>query len=233
MQKVEGSLLFSALAGIDKLLLPILFLRFGNPAAGISEFAHRMAQVGHTDGRDSTLNGGDSKESGPETFVAKLAKLRAQSPQDYETFRMAIAPDGNVAAGSDTTSITLTAILYNIVKTPRIYQKLRDELAQAAAEGKADDPITFDQAQALPYFQMVIKEATRVHPATGLPMWRVVQEGGIELGGTQFPAGVSQLGFFPLLMMLLVHNQLTSFVYHIGNCRYQHLGCAPKHAGLR
>jgi len=191
MQKVEGSLLFSALAGIDKLLLPILFIKFGNPAAGISDFAKRMIQVGKMEGRDPTLRNANHKESGPETFVAKLAKLRAQSPQDYETFRMAIAPDGNVAAGSDTTSITLTAILYNIIKSPRIYQKLRNELAQAAAEGKADDSITFDQAQALPYFQMVIKEAMRVHPATGLPMWRVVQEGGIELGGTHFPAGVS------------------------------------------
>lgn len=220
MQKVEGSLLFSALAGIDKLLLPILFLRFGNPAAGISDFAKRMAEAGKTDGRATSLCGADSKGSGPETFIAKLAKLRAQSPQDYETFRMAIAPDGNVAAGSDTTSITLTAVLYNIIKSPRIYQKLRDELARAAAEGKADDPITFDQAQALPYFQMVIKEAMRVHPATGLPMWRVVQEGGIELGGTRFPAGVSQLTFSSVPLVLLVHDQLTCSVLHLGNRRY-------------
>lgn len=226
MHKVEGSLLFSALAGIDKFLLPILFVRFGNPAAGISDFAKRMIEVGKIEGRATSLSGADSKETGPETFIAKLAKLRAQSPQDYEAFRMAIAPDGNVAAGSDTTSITLTAILYNIIKTPRIYQKLRDELAQAAAEGKADDPITFDQAQALPYFQMVVKEAMRVHPATGLPMWRVVQEGGIELGGTHLPAGVSQLAFSSIPLMLLVHDQLTLSIYHIGNRRYQYLGCA-------
>lgn len=41
------------------------------------------------------------------------------------------------------------------------------------------------------YLQASIKEALRLHPATGLPLARVVPEGGATLSGTYFPAGVS------------------------------------------
>lgn len=41
------------------------------------------------------------------------------------------------------------------------------------------------------YLQAVIKEALRMHPATGLLLWRVVPEGGAELCGKFFPAGTA------------------------------------------
>lgn len=206
MKKVEGSLSFSALAGIDGMLLPFLFAKFGNPAAGISEFASRMVEAKkevyyHSDISDDKLN-----DDTPETFITKLEKLRAQSPQDYEAFRMFIAPNANVAAGSDTTSISLVAILHNIIKEPRVHKKLREELRDAGAQGKADDPITFSQAQALPYLQMVIKEAMRLHPVTGLPLWRVVQQDGVEIAGTHFPENVSILDFWQPVHIILRQN---------------------------
>lgn len=40
------------------------------------------------------------------------------------------------------------------------------------------------------YLQACIKEALRLHPATGLPLERVVPRGGVVLSGTYFPAGV-------------------------------------------
>lgn len=43
----------------------------------------------------------------------------------------------------------------------------------------------------MPYLQACIKESLRLHPATGLPLARVVPEGGATISETFFPAGVS------------------------------------------
>ncbi|WP_369015059.1 cytochrome P450, partial [Escherichia coli] len=34
-----------------------------------------------------------------------------------------------------------------------------------------------------------MKEALRMHAAVGLPLWRTVNEGGVELSGEYLPAG--------------------------------------------
>lgn len=97
----------------------------------------------------------------------------------------------NVFAGSDTTSITLTATLFNIITRPDVLQKLRCELDEAAGRGDLSDVPSFSEAQKLPYLQAVLKESLRLHPATGLPLWREVPEGGATLCGTWFPAGTN------------------------------------------
>lgn len=221
MGRLEDSAVFSTFAGLDSRLLPFLFAKFGNPVRGIIAYVQRVtAATKLPDFEKPDIGKEKVDKEGPETFIAKLDRLREQSPEDYAVFRMHDAPQANVAAGSDTTSISLTSTMYNIIKKPRIYQKLRDELVQATMQGKADDPITFDQAQALPYLQMVIKEALRMHAATGLPMWRVVQIGGATIADTFFPEGVSDLS---CRLQIGDHQPL---IFQIVHCRYQHMGCS-------
>ncbi|KAK5264669.1 hypothetical protein LTR40_014547, partial [Exophiala xenobiotica] len=43
----------------------------------------------------------------------------------------------------------------------------------------------------MPYLQAVMKESLRIHAATGLPLWRVVPEGGVEICGYFFPEGTT------------------------------------------
>lgn len=43
----------------------------------------------------------------------------------------------------------------------------------------------------MPYLQACIQEGLRVHPATGLPLVRLVPEGGATISGRFFPPGVS------------------------------------------
>lgn len=59
-----------------------------------------------------------------------------------------------------------------------------------AAEGTISDPVTFKEAQAMPYLQAVIAEALRIHPAVGYILERTTPEGGTELAGRYFPGGV-------------------------------------------
>lgn len=96
-------------------------------------------------------------------------------------------------AGSETTAITLNAIFYYLLRTPRAMARLRAELDDAARAGMFSDYETglvdWHEAQRLPYLDACVKEAFRVHPAAGLPMERIVPPGGCEIAGRHVPGG--------------------------------------------
>lgn len=100
-----------------------------------------------------------------------------------------IATDLLRSTGSDTTAISLSAVIYNLLHHPECLAKLRAEIDSFTEQGRISDPITFKEAQDLPYLQAVIKEALRIHPATGQIMARIVPPGGAHLAGRYFPAG--------------------------------------------
>ncbi|KAH0438060.1 cytochrome P450 [Colletotrichum camelliae] len=113
-----------------------------------------------------------------------------EDPDGFERFHVrTITLTGNVAAGSDTTSISLTSALYYLLTTNGVAKRMYEELDSQGFCSSLDEHITFDQAQQLPYLQMVIKEALRLHPAVGLPMWREVVGSGLDVDGTHFPPG--------------------------------------------
>lgn len=74
---------------------------------------------------------------------------------------------GNVLAGTDTTTISLCAIFYEFCMNLAVLRELNQELKTASVQAKVSDPITYKETSSLEYFQAVIKEALRVHLATG------------------------------------------------------------------
>ncbi|KAL2021696.1 hypothetical protein VTK56DRAFT_6788 [Thermocarpiscus australiensis] len=91
-------------------------------------------------------------------------------------------------AGSETTAISLSAVFYFLLRNPRALARLRREIDDAARAGRFSDYetglVTWHESQAfLPYLDMCVKEAFRLHPAAGLPLERVVPEGGVEIAG--------------------------------------------------
>ncbi|KAJ4157809.1 hypothetical protein NW754_009459 [Fusarium falciforme] len=72
---------------------------------------------------------------------------------------------------------------------PDALQKLRDEIDQKLQELGDATRIPFKDTQTMPYLQACIKEALRLHPATGLPLARVVPQGGATISDTYFPQG--------------------------------------------
>ena len=96
-----------------------------------------------------------------------------------------------MAAGSDTTAISLSATIYYLLKSLKTFEALRQEIDTHRGNGDKSQHITFKESQDMPYLQAVLKEALRMHPATGLPLERVVPDGGVELCGRFFPVGVS------------------------------------------
>ncbi|KAM0480168.1 hypothetical protein ACHAPX_003993 [Trichoderma viride] len=126
----------------------------------------------------------------PEDFLEKLMVKNKDAPSkvtDYHVFMMSMS---NIIAGSDTTAISLSAILYHLLKYPDVMSKLREEIDQSTNETDQVH-LTFKESLEMPYWQAVMKEALRLHPATGLPLWRDVTEGGLHLNGQFFPEGTA------------------------------------------
>ncbi|OQE30752.1 hypothetical protein PENFLA_c002G06919 [Penicillium flavigenum] len=125
----------------------------------------------------------------PQDFVDKLMQARQKDPKKVTDYHLFIMGQSNVTAGSDTTAISLSTIMWHLMQYPEVLHKLRQEIEEFTAQGMCSSPITFKESQEMPYFQAVMKEALRMHAATGLPMWRTVPDGGAEIGGRFFPGG--------------------------------------------
>jgi cytochrome P450 len=123
-------------------------------------------------------------------FLSKLLRLHADNPEKITMNDVFMTCMTNIGAGSDTTGISLNAVIYYLCKNPEAMRKLREEIDELAEKGEISDPVAYGQAQKMPYLQAVLKEALRMHPATGLPLGRVVPEGGAVITGKMFPAGV-------------------------------------------
>lgn len=122
-------------------------------------------------------------------FMDKVMDAHEQDPTKVSEYHIFMMGMSNIIAGSDTTSISLSAVMYYLIRNPHCLKKLRDEISDLAIKGAIGEKITFRQSQDMPYLQAVIKEALRLHSATGLPLWRVVPAGGCEISGRFFPPG--------------------------------------------
>jgi cytochrome P450 len=86
-----------------------------------------------------------------------------------------------IFAGTDSTGMNMGTILFNLVKHPECYKKLREEILAA-------NP-SFDDLQSLPYLRGVVKEGLRLSMANPSRLPRVVPASGWTFKGTYFPAG--------------------------------------------
>ncbi|GLI71872.1 hypothetical protein PoHVEF18_000039 [Penicillium ochrochloron] len=120
-------------------------------------------------------------------FLAKCIELSKAGKLDQSTINNVLGT--NIGAGSDTTGISMSAVIYFLMNHPDCLQKLRDEIETAEGQGNLSNPVTFQEAQKLPYLQATIKEALRLHAAVGQILSRVVPEGGAQIAGRHFPQG--------------------------------------------
>ncbi|KAF5230027.1 hypothetical protein FANTH_14008 [Fusarium anthophilum] len=131
----------------------------------------------------------DDSEVATQDLLSKFLAKNSSNPDAFTSFHIISGCLSNMVAGSDTTAISLSAILYYLVKYPRCMIKLREEVDSFTAKGELSYHITYKQSLQMPYLQAIIKEALRLYPATGLPLERVVPKGGATISGCIFPEG--------------------------------------------
>jgi cytochrome P450 len=202
MSALEDHLAYATMVGIYAKLHPYLYpvrnFLAGKKGAGrayvLSFTKERIAE--HQSQKEmysiTTSNDGSEPQSKTaEPFLTKFIDKHNQDPAVFTSQHIIVGLAANMVAGSDTTAISLSAILYHLLTEPKCLARLRAEIADFRTEGRLSCPATFRETQEMPYLQAVIKEALRMHPATGLPLERVVPDGGATICGWFFPKGVS------------------------------------------
>ncbi|KAJ5731666.1 uncharacterized protein N7483_006174 [Penicillium malachiteum] len=193
---VHNVMMYSALIGVYPEWHPLLFEPMSklksSGAAGrayISKFV--LEKISIQEHERKNTNDAMTETTGPQNFLSKMMQARDQNPEKITDYHLLIMGQSNVTAGSDTTAISLSGIMWYLLQNFEALDKLRQEIQEFTQQGRCSHEITFKETQEMPYLQAVMKEALRMHAATGLPMWRVVPEGGAQLSGRFFPAGTT------------------------------------------
>ncbi|KAF9889804.1 hypothetical protein FE257_006894 [Aspergillus nanangensis] len=130
-----------------------------------------------------------SSSSGRPDFLTKLLALRKADKVTDVDLESTIG--ANIGAGSDTTSISLSSVIYYLCRNGGAERQLYEEIEVFESEGRLSDPVMFEEARQMPYLQACIKEALRLHPAVGRPLLRTVPHGGATIAGRYLPAGAT------------------------------------------
>jgi cytochrome P450 len=93
-----------------------------------------------------------------------------------------------IAAGADTTSLTLAAAFFYLVHNPRVMHILVEEIHSAFPASHAH-PMTPSKLIGLPYLRAVIDETLRLAPPVPSLLPREVLKDGIIIDGTFIPEG--------------------------------------------
>ncbi|KAH8676209.1 cytochrome P450 [Xylariales sp. PMI_506] len=106
-----------------------------------------------------------------------------------------------ITAGSDTSATAMRTTLMHLIGCPRAYSRLKAEIKQAIVSGAASNPITNDEAKALPYLQAVIWEGLRMRPPLVYGFYKKLHKDE-TINGYFLPSGTSVGWNAPAMMRL-------------------------------
>ncbi|KAJ5100513.1 hypothetical protein N7456_006565 [Penicillium angulare] len=133
-----------------------------------------------------------SVQSAHPDMLDKFMDVHRKQPEKFDSMAVLSMAASNIFAGSDTTAISISAIMYHLCKNPQYKQKLLEEIDAEAAAGRISRTnVPYKVAQNMHYLQVCIQEGLRCHPAVGMSMPRVVPPEGLVVNGKRIPGGVS------------------------------------------
>jgi len=169
----------SQMPWLDEVLVKNPIVRIGPPAFDFAaNFCIRECIARKSRNEEKVREGNDMLD---DFLKIKVEEKGSMGESDLLGFLLL-----NIIAGSDTTATLLRAIVYYVLKNPRVHRKLQRELDDAGL----NDPVSYAAASKLPYLDAVIREAWRIHPSVGMILERVVPAGGLQLkDGIFLPPG--------------------------------------------
>ncbi|KAJ0143267.1 Biphenyl-2,3-diol 1,2-dioxygenase 3 [Fusarium oxysporum f. sp. albedinis] len=193
MESLEGFLSYASVLGVYPRLHPLLFhvrnCLAGNTGSGIQyvlQFTEKLMKEHQAKPKNLDL---DDKNKQRMDFLSKYVARHRKDPLTYNDWYVLSRCASNMTAGSDTTGISLSAIMYFLITSPKVLGRLRQEVAKHQERALHPRHFSFKEVQGMEYLQAVIKEGLRLHPAVGQPLERIVRKGGATITGQFFPEG--------------------------------------------
>ncbi|EXJ56365.1 uncharacterized protein A1O5_12632 [Cladophialophora psammophila CBS 110553] len=144
----------------------------------VQEALHRLAN------RESAPA---AKTKGQKDLLQKYVDALKKNPAIGHDI-IALMTTSTISAGFDSTTVTITTILFCLMKYPASLEKLKQELEAA----QLSTPVPqWAEVNKLEYLDAVFKEAMRCNPFVTIPLERVVPRGGVVIAGKHIPAGTT------------------------------------------
>ena len=156
-----------------------------------------------------------TRGGGHQDILIKLLTMNKSKPLDFPDNGVSSMATSNIFAGSDTTAISIRAVLYYLCKNSECMGKLVREIDKLSKAGQISIPPTVQQAQEMPYLRACLHEALRLHPAVGMSLKRVTPPNGIKVNGFYFLQGVSCPKLCHVPVETIVQNVLLIILYRL------------------
>ncbi|KAF9886140.1 hypothetical protein FE257_011965 [Aspergillus nanangensis] len=168
--------------------------------ANIFPFFHRMQQSAtdwenivwrRSRERLRRYNSGDKLDD----FFQALMEDKNGRPHNLEFGEITAEVNIMMNAGSVTTAIAITNVMYWLLKHPECLRKLRDEIAAVMATDDDDEEeeiiASYDKVKHLPYLRACLDESLRIFPPTSHGLPRETPPEGMEILGQWVPGRTS------------------------------------------
>lgn len=170
---------------LDKVLDKNPIYRIGPPTFG----SITNLGLGHLMGR---MKGEDKHDPAKPDFLDRYLEAQKAYPDVVDVYRILSYMLVNIAAGADTTAVSLRSVFYLSLKHPNVYKRLEAEILEAKFSSL---PAPYSEARKLPYLEAVSRECFRYLPGNCFAQERRVPQGGLTLpDGSHVPEGTA-IGF--------------------------------------
>ncbi|KAI9148267.1 Cytochrome P450 monooxygenase cypX [Paramyrothecium foliicola] len=171
------------IAAFVALAFPWLYaLAKHTPLIGRAQFFHaHKALIGR--GAAAVVNSRQTASSSSANLFKKVLEQADKDDSTLKNMDICVEAGSFMIAGTDTTSNTLTYLIWAVLSQPELQGLLETEVE------RAEEPFTDASLEKLPILHATIEETLRLYGAAPTPLPRIVPAGGVELGGFHLPGG--------------------------------------------
>jgi len=122
-------------------------------------------------------------------FCSYIFKIKEE--MNLNDWHMAAYSNALIIAGSETTATVMSSLTYWLCRTPRVYNKLKEEVRSRFRSSSEINSLS----ATFPYLTAVIHEVLRIFPPIPIGMPRIAPKDGETVDGVFVPGGVSPCSY--------------------------------------